>query len=277
MENLDLQQLELFFYLLIGLVFITLLGLIIYVVVANRRERRRLAEAYEVERLAPRPTLQMTGQILSLVRERPASPLQVEVAGHRYRRMTEVQDPLVRRQIVEAAMELIQFTGVLGGEMPPAPAPVDRTYRWREDLRQESRTELQRIRSEEDTPPGSDREAEDVPEDVEERFLHLLSEMGTDSAPERATLVSALQHRMMPKGLDAEEERTFVDQIDAIIQRRIQLIPALSQRELHVRQAAGGAVHFVFEGKVYENMDDIPNLTARQVVKEAIQEWDETA
>ncbi|MGD8398372.1 MAG: hypothetical protein PVG11_05910 [Anaerolineae bacterium] len=273
MENFDLQQLELFLYLLIGLVFVTLFGLILYTVIANRRERRRLAEAYEVEQLTPRPTLQMTGQILSLVRKRPADPLHVEVAGHRYRRMADVQDPLVRRQIVEAAMELIQFTGVLSGEIPPAPAPAAKTYRWREDLRQDSLAELQRIRAGEEPSPGPDQ----VPEDVEESFLDLLSEMSTGGSAERATLVSALQRTMQPRRTDTEGGRTFLDEIDAIIQRRIQLIPALSQRELRVRQAPGGVVHFVFEGKVYENMDEIPNLTARQVVIEAIQEWDETA
>jgi hypothetical protein len=46
-------------------------------------------------------------------------------------------------------------------------------------------------------------------------------------------------------------------------------------RGLHVRPGSGGEVLFTFEGQEYKKLDDIPNLTARQVIKEAIQEWDE--
>jgi hypothetical protein len=54
------------------------------------------------------------------------------------------------------------------------------------------------------------------------------------------------------------------------------MIPALAGRDLHVRPGSGGAVLFVFEGREYENLDEVPNLTAQQLIKDAIQEWDET-
>ncbi|MBN1659734.1 MAG: hypothetical protein JXA93_15110 [Anaerolineae bacterium] len=272
MEGLDPRLLELILYLLIGLVILTLIGLALYVVLANRRQRAKLTEAYEEERLAPRPTLQLTGQILSLVREQPGGPLLVEVAGHRYRRMTEIQDPQSRRQIVQAATELVHFTGALGRQESGKPAPLEKTYRWREDLREESRSELRRGSSGLDQPP-----APVLPrEDLEAQFLSSLSEMGAFSPPEKATLVSSIQHRLSPKGMDSETSRTFVDEIEVIVQRKIQLIPALARRDIHVRQTAGGMVRFVFEGHEYESLDDIPNMTVREVIKEAIREWDET-
>lgn len=277
MLDLDQQQLGLVFYLLLGAIVLVLGGLVAYVVIANRRERRRLAQTYELESLMPRPALQVTGQILSLVRDEPGAPLHVEIGGQRYRQMDQIRDKQLRRQVVDAAMELIWFTGALGGgEL--APRPIEETQSWREDLRHGSKRELQRIRI--PPAPGS---SESAPSRVtqpigDEAARRSPSPRDAEHAPplEPPTLVSALQRRWAPKLPEREESHTFVDQIDDIVQRRIQLIPALANRDLHVRPGQGGVVRFVFESQEYESLDDLPNLTARQVIKEAIQEWDET-
>jgi hypothetical protein len=280
MQSLDLQQLELIFYLLLGLIALTLGGLVIYVVIANRRERERLAQTYELESLVPRPALQVTGQILSLVRDEPGSPLQVEIGGHRYHHMGEIQEQQLRRQVVDAAMELIWFTGALRGS-DLAPTSMDETHSWREDVRHGSKSELQRIRTAAAPATGEKAARQGAgparDQGTEERRAAMPGDPDAASpSPERPNLVSALQRRWAPKLPDREAPHTFVDQIDAIVQRRIQLIPALTNRELHVRPGLDGSVRFVFEGEEYESLDDVPNLTARQVVKDAIQEWDET-
>lgn len=283
MENIDLRLLQIIIFALVGAVVLILIVLAIYVISANRRERARLEQTYEeaIEeaKLAPRPALQVKGQVLGLVREEEGGPLQVEIDKVKYRSMAEVNDPQLKRQIVGAAMELIQFTGVLGaGAAPPAPPapPAEKPENWREDLRKGSQSELQRIRtqpSQDTTPPPVSK----APEDVEEQFLNLLTEMGQGaSSLEKPTLASSLQQRLTPKLPDSSRPRTFVDDIEDILQRRIQMIPALSGRDLHVRPGAGGSVSFVFEGRAYENLDEVPNLTARQLIKDAIQEWDET-
>jgi hypothetical protein len=275
MAGLDLQELELIFYVLLGVIGFTLAVLIVYVVLSNSRERAKLAQAYELDSLAPRPALRVAGQILALVREEPGLPLQVEIQGKRYKRLSEIEDQQIRRQVIESAMELIQFTGVLGGG-DLGPAPLEKTYSWREDTREGSQAELSRIRV--STP--DDEEDEDLPEgraDVEEQFLSLLAAMGhAPSGGEKPSLVNAIQARWSSKIADQGPPRSFVEDIEAIVQRRIQLIPALAQKQLHVEPSPGKEVRFIFEGQAYERVDDIPNLTARDVVRDAIQEWDET-
>jgi hypothetical protein len=54
------------------------------------------------------------------------------------------------------------------------------------------------------------------------------------------------------------------------------LIPAVAGSDIHVRPGPAGSVRFVFEGQEYENLDEIPNLTARTLIRDSIQEWDET-
>lgn len=280
MSSLDLQQLELIFYGLLGLIVVTLVGLAAYVFVANRRARRRLVRAHELESLEPRPALKVTGQIMSLVRQEQGGPLQVEIAGKRYHRMEEIEEKQLRRHVVEAAMELVRFTGALGGGAL-APAALEETYRWREDVRQSNEGQLENIGSVlakgdsgSGVSPAAPTRASD---EVEERFLDLLaSRSQASSTPERPNLARALQRRRTPKLPELDQPDSFVDEIDRIIQRRIQLIPALAQRDLHVRSSQDGGVCFVFDGQEYKELGELPNLTARQLVKDAIQEWDET-
>jgi membrane protein implicated in regulation of membrane protease activity len=270
MINLDLQRLQILFFVLIGTIFVTLVALILYVVIANRRERAKLAQTYEEAKLAPRSELQVTGRFMSLVRDRAGEPLQVEFGGTKYRALADIKDTQVKRQVVAAAMELIQFTGVLGGDVR-MPAPIEKTHSWREDLREGSQEELKRIRT---TP--AEPEVLPAPKEIEERFLNLLAEIGQPvPTPEKPSIIGAVRQRMA-KTSDADQRRTFVDDIEAIVQRRVALIQALAGRDLHVRPGSGGAVRFVFEGQEYDNLEQVPNLTARQLIKDAIQEWDET-
>jgi hypothetical protein len=211
---------------------------------------------------------------LALVREEQGAPIQVEIEGTRYRSLAEVEDPQMKRQIVDAAQELIQFTGVLGDV--DLLVSIDETESWREDLREGSQAELERAHG---VPVDGQAwvQPAPAPDEVEERFLSLLSEMGQTTSTGKPTLASAIRRGMKPKPLESGPDRTFVDDIEDIVQRRILLIPALTGRGLHVQPAPDGKVVFTFEGQVYESVDKIPNLTAREVIKDAIQEWEDTA
>lgn len=272
MEPLDLAQLQRLLFLVVGIVIVISVALVAYLILAGRRVRAVTVSQRQEEDIVIRPSLGVVGQVLSLVREGAGHPLQVEVDGIRYGSLEEVPDPQVKRQIVDAAMELIRFTGVLG-QTAVAPAPIEKTATWRENLREESRAELELARystsdGEERTPP---------PTDVEEQFFSLLAEMGQEtSRSEKPGVIKAIQQRLSPKISEPEKPRTFVDDIDAIVQRRVRLIPALSARGLQVRADSIGQVLFLFDGQKYQSVDQIPNLTARQLIKDAIQEWDET-
>ena len=243
MENLGLQQLEGLLASLIVVIFLILIALIVYVVMANRRQRARLSLAAQAEQLAPHPARQVAGEVLALVRDEPGGELQVEVAGDRYRHLAEIEDPQIQRKVVGAALELIRFTGVVG-EVVSTPAPVEETQSWREDLRQDSKDELDRIRA---IPVRPENQSQPLPspapEELEEQFLSLLNALGqAPPSPERPTIVSSLQQRRVPKPAEPDRSPSFVDDIDAIIQRRVQMIPALVGRDLHVRLGPGDSV-----------------------------------
>jgi hypothetical protein len=259
-------------FIVVGIVVLIVVALVVYLVLAGRQAKSVSAARRKARGIVIRPALQVVGQVLSLVRDEAGGPLQVEIGGVRYRRLADVQDPLEKRQIVEAAMELIQFTGVLG-QATLAPAPLEKTESWREDLRHGSQVELAMAQTadSDETPKAA------APPEVEEQFLSKLVEEGQAPAqPERPGLVSAVRHRLAPKLPEPGRPRTFVDDIEDIVQRRIQMMPALAGRGLHVHSDATGKVAFLFDGQEFGSVDEIPNLTARALVQDAIQEWDQT-
>ena len=168
MQALDLRQLGLLFYLLLGLVFLILILLIAYVIIANRRQRAELAQAYEVDRLSPRPASRVTGQILSLVRDQEGGPVTVEISGVKYRSLSEIEDPMLRLQVLDAALELIRFTGVLG-QNPAVPARLVETDNWRENIRKKSEGELRQIRAD-SAVPAEQTQLLPAGEEMEEQY-----------------------------------------------------------------------------------------------------------
>lgn len=274
MDNLDLRQLEYLVYLFVFLILLILGGLVAYVVVSvRRRDAEASAALLDIEDLVVRPSLLVVGQVLALVRDEAGGPIKVEIEGNKYATLAEVEDPQLRRQVVDVALELIQFTGALGkGDV--SLVPLKESDSWREDMRESSDSALAQTRT--PSPGEQAKPAAPASEEVEERFLGLLTEMGQElGQPQKPSLTSSIQRTLRPGSAETVGPRSFVDDIEEIVQRRIQLIPALTGRGLHVRSGPGGKVLFTFEGQDYDGVDAIPNFTARQVVKDSIQEWDE--
>ena len=274
MIALDLQQLEWLFYGLLAAIAVIVGALIAYVVIANRRQRNKMIAAFEADRMAPRPATRVTGQILSLVRREFGGPLEVEIGGTTYSHLAQIEDPQMRRQVVGSALELIQFTGALE-QAAGTPALAYESSTWREDLRESSQAELERIQSR----MALKRDRSDrphAPDEVEEQFLNLLTEMGHPApAPEKPSVMGALRRRRVPKIPEKEDPRSFVDDIEEIVQRKLHRAPALAGRGLHVRPGEDGSVRFLFDGREYGSLEEMPNLTAQQLVQDAIDEWDE--
>jgi len=272
MDTFSLEQLRTILFVVVGAIVVLMTALIVYVMWSSRKKTMHDQEAGESRSSSDR-SLSTSMRPLSLVRDTEGGSLKVEIGGVRYRTLADVEDVEIKRQIVTSAMELVRFTGVLGRTVQE-PVPMDKTYRWREDLRQESQDELKQIRgAAADQPAAAVAPAKAA---IEEQFLSMLAEMGQASPPEKPGLVSSLQRRLTPKGIE-ERPRTFVDNIEEILQRRLQTMPAFHSRELHMRADPTGEVRFQFDGQEYQDASDIPNLTARQLITDAIKEWEETA
>jgi hypothetical protein len=220
----------------------------------SRGARRRPApprDPFELEALDAEPGAE---PVIRLVREPASDRLAVEVMGARYHRLSDIQDDELRRQVMLAAAEMVDFTGVLDEGEPVVLSP-DQAIQWREDLRRA----LPR------------REP-----DATAEFLDKAARQSEQEGLAPVTLVGALQRALQGKTPDSAETLSLVEEIDQIVQRRLNVTRGLQGRTLKLRAVDAERIVYEFDGAEYGAVDDIPNHTARLLVQDSIREWEET-
>jgi hypothetical protein len=195
-------------------------------------------------------------EVMRVLRVPPMGKLVVEVDGERYDRIDEVTDEHGKRRLLAAIGELISFAGnydslVEAGVAPPAAAQSAATETEAEDearrAAQErfiSQMELQRDALQNrgrDIP--IEREAEPVP-------------------PEPPS------PRPTP-----HQQANVAAQIDTILQKLKEQSPALSSRDIHLRQNPAGGLHIEVDGKLYNEPGEIEDTAVQTLIRQAVQIW----
>ena len=210
-------------------------------------------------------------EIMRVLRDEDTGDIIVEVEGNRYRRLTEIQDGRIGNQILETIADLIKFTGgIVRGqwavasatpvvptrEMPPQPQVI------------EPASSPRAVATE---PPGSDEEA----------FLQRLREgdlQVSKTPPQEAqpSIMGYFTRRRKPQAT-AEGIRargTFIDEIEAILQRMISTAPAALGQEVHVGTGPEGGLQIQVGTQYFSSADEVPDPTIRDLIKAAVKEWE---
>lgn len=220
-------------------------------------------------------------EVLRLLRDRATGALIVEVEGKKYRALREIKDERVGRQVLQAAANLVHFTGVIQAydrartsqpsslsaaeptatDSPPAPSTV----------------------ALEEVPPVPRTPA---PPSVEREFLQSLVQQRRPREEEIKPSLSPIEffrrsftarRRARVQG-DMPAPRSFVEEIEEILQRFLRTYPSFIDREVevHVGAAQGGGIRIQVENEFYDTPDDIPDPEVRGILKAAIQEWEKS-
>ncbi len=99
------------------------------------------------------------------------------------------------------------------------------------------------------------------------------------SAPARGTAPSA------PSGGEANPlydyqkgeklAAPFAEQVEDIIRARLRAIPALASIQVDLGTFPDGSLEICVDGKSFSNIDQLPDEQLRQVIRGAIQSWDQ--
>jgi hypothetical protein len=74
---------------------------------------------------------------------------------------------------------------------------------------------------------------------------------------------------------EAEEgPKTIADQIEELLQYRLTLTPALSDRSIHIRPAVDGGVRIEVDGKWYSGVDEVEDAEIQEFIRSTIHEWE---
>jgi hypothetical protein len=225
-------------------------------------------------------------EVVRLLRDRITGALVVEVEGEKYRRLSEIKDGQVGRRVLQAAADLVRFTEVVqsqsrarttqlssppAADSPPAtlaPAPSTLALKVAPTLEKE--------------PPAPRTPA---PPSVEREFLESLRQQRQPEQEEiKKPSVSPLEffrrgfaaRRSTGVQSAAPPPRSFVEEIEDILQHFVRTYPSFIGKEVHVGTAPNGGIHIQVENEYYDTPDDIPDPEIRGVIKAAIQEWEKS-
>ena len=210
-------------------------------------------------------------EIMRVLRDEDTGAIIVEVEGNKYRRLTEIQDGRIGNQILEAIADLIKFTGgIVKGQWAAASVtPVVPTRK--SPPRPQVVEPASPPRAVAVEPPGSDEE---------EAFLRRLREgdLQVSTAPPeeaRPSLMGFIRRRkpqVAAEGTGAGG--TFIDEIEAILQRMISTAPTPLGKEVHVRTGPGGGLQIKVGGQYFSSPDEVPDPAIRDLIKAAVKEWE---
>lgn len=211
-------------------------------------------------------------EIMRVLRDEDTGAIVVEVEGNRYRRLTEIRDGRIGNQVLEAIADLIKFTGgIIRGQW--ATASVTSMVPTAEGSPQPQVVEPAGPPWVEAAgPPGGDEE---------EAFLRRLREGDLQfgkTPPKEAqpSLMGYFARRRKPQAAaeGTGAGGTFIDEIEAILQRMISTASTPLGKEVHVRTGPDGGLQIQVGGRYFSSSDEVPDPVIRALIKAAVKEWE---
>lgn len=233
------------------------------------------------EKVAGRPGEEEAGrrasaapvEMLCLLRDRATGALVVEVEGQRYRALREIKDGQVGRRVLQAAADLVRFTGVIQLRDQPASPPAAKSTPAASPIAP-SMLDLEQVPPVPRTP---------APPSVEKEFLESLFQHERPKKEPQKPSLSPIEFfrrsfaaRRAARVQGAMPSRSFVEEIEEILQRFIRTYPSFIGKEVHVGTGSGDGIRIRVENEFYDTPDDIPDPEIRGILKAAIQEWEKS-
>jgi hypothetical protein len=196
---------------------------------------------------SPTATPARPGEVLLMqVWQAADGVLVVQVEGQRYRRLFDIRDGAVGRQVLETINRLAAFSR--GEESHSAP------------IVQPSASSVQ-------VPP---------PRIVEEQAQAVLDEL---RQPKVAPKKSRISLDPVPLRRRSEAQipgltLNLAEEIDQLLQVRVDADPDFNRRYIHVTSAPDGGLRFVIDNSRYNALDEVPESDVQALIRAAITDWE---
>lgn len=199
-------------------------------------------------------------EVMRVVRVPPMGALVVQVGNKRITTIADARDEKLRRRLLAAIGELIDFAGgyealAEAGVAPSLPRekPVSPQLGDEEELTKEQARFLDEL--ERELRGGATLEL--MPGD----------ELGR-SVADQLPLTDAPPTRQNSVGVN------LVAEIDRILQKHVGASPTLAKRSIKLRQSPGESLQIVVDNKVYSHPSEIEDEEVKQALKRALKEWE---
>jgi Tfp pilus assembly protein PilP len=173
-------------------------------------------------------------EVLRVLRDLADGSLIVEIGGQRYRRLSEIADPQIKRRLVGNTEDLTNFVQLAGGMVAPPSAPPPTPQ----------------------PPPAA--APPPAPEVAEARPQAKVRARGKDKNEEE----------------EQPEPKSIAEEIEELLQARLAATPELARRRIHIHEAMGGGVTIEVDGKHYGGIGEVTDDEVQEFIQAVIQEWE---
>jgi hypothetical protein len=190
-------------------------------------------------------------EVMRVLRVPPLGKLVVEVNGQRYESLAEINDDKVRRILLAAIGELIDFAGRYDALVEAGVASPQGGTGQLPSLEQQQEEFLARLEAE--------REAVLQAQAAKSSYRALSEEqIGWTGLPEPPN----------------KQDLSVAEQIDLILQKHLLADSEMAKRSIHLVEESVGEIGIEVDGRVYQKPSDIPEPSVQELIKRAVKEWD---
>ncbi len=217
------------------------------------------------------------GEVMRVIRDPEAGRIMVEIDGQRYTHIREIRDAQVGRRVLWAVADLLRFTGGMAANpqalksIPPpeeAAAPQPATEIMAQPRQIEPLSGFE-------PPPAFERPPLSTPPPpaVSPRPASTPVSEPAPGANVGQTLTSFFRRGFQPAATTTQPS-SFIDQIEAILQRRIADLPQPPPFGVHVQSAPDGTLEIEVDRRIYNSPAEVPDPHIRQLIQDAVAEWE---
>lgn len=226
------------------------------------RLAQRVQSAIPTREAAPTPSsaLRTAGgaiEVMRVLRDLADGSLIVEIDGVRYRSLREIGDPEVGRRFLGNVQALALFARLSKAEATPleetgAPSPASQPPVPFE-------------------PAASDQPYQAAPPQTDYSPVPPFQTSSQTASPKQERRGGLF--RQQAKDEEPTPERNMTEEIEALLQYRLERTPEMVHRSIHIRQGATG-VHVEVDGNIYEGVGEVPDSEVRTFIQAVIREWE---
>lgn len=214
------------------------------------------------------------GEVMRVIRDPQSSRILIEVNGQRYDHIREIKDAQVGRRVLWAIADLVRFTGGMAAN----PQALQSVGKPKPDVAVEQALPASPPPMAPARPAVSPRPAAS-PASSPARPATVAGDAGPlDRDPVLTRDIGRTITDYFRRGFQptpkVEAPRSFIDEIEEILQAYIERLSEPLPYEVHVMADPEGALQIEVGMDLYSNPDQVPDLKVRKLIKAAVAEWE---
>ncbi|MBN1933616.1 MAG: hypothetical protein JW934_03065 [Anaerolineae bacterium] len=228
------------------------------------------------EPIDPTPLLSPAspGEVMRIVRDPETGRILVEIDGQRYAHIREIKDAQIGRRVLWAIADLLRFTGGMAANpqaLKSIPPPEEATgLKPSAEIITQAAQPYQAEARPERPPTPSPARSSAAPIPVAPIHTPELVQGGTNVGQ---TISTFFRRGLQPASAPTQPS-SFIDQIEAILQRRIENLAQPLPFQVHVQGAPDGTLEIAVGYQIYDSPAQVPDPQIRQLIQDAVAEWE---